>query len=161
MRPLQWEEWELWERLLQAHHYLGFHALMGESLRYVAEWEGRWVALLAWSSAALKCGVRDRWIGWAGVLQFQRLHLIANSSRFLMLAGGVRDLASRVLGLNVRRLSGDWQRVYGHPVPESLVVAFVVKVLAKLSEARRNDGSPKKITRSRHPDFRERMKRSK
>ena len=36
------------------------------------------------------------------------------------------------------------------------MVAFVVKVLAELSE-----GSPKKITRSRHSDFRERMKRSK
>ena len=117
VRPLQWPERERWERLMKAHHYLGFRALIGESLRYVAEWEGRWVALLAWSSAALKCGVRYRWMGWSAVLQYQRLHLMANNSRFLMLPGGrVRDLASRVLGLNVRRLSGDWQRVYGHPV---------------------------------------------
>ena len=29
---------------------------------------------------------------------------------------GVRNLASRVLGLNLRRLSGDWQRRWGHPL---------------------------------------------
>jgi hypothetical protein len=28
----------------------------------------------------------------------------------------VKHLASRVLALNLKRLSADWQRIYGHPV---------------------------------------------
>jgi hypothetical protein len=51
-------------------------------------------------------------------LHYQRLHLLANNARFLILpaAGRVPNLASRVLALNLRRLSGDWQRIHGHPL---------------------------------------------
>lgn len=117
VRPIEWEERERWEELMRRHHYLGFHALMGESLRYVAEIGEHWMALLSWSSGVLKCGVRDRWIGWKSPIQWQRLHLIANNSRFLILPEGrVPHLASRVLALNVKRLSSDWEEVYGHPI---------------------------------------------
>jgi hypothetical protein len=46
------------------------------------------------------------------------LHLLANNARFLILpsVGQVPNLASRVLALNLRRLSTDWQRVHGHPL---------------------------------------------
>jgi hypothetical protein len=102
---------------MREHHYLGFQGWVGESLRYVAEWEGRWVALVGWCAAALKCAARDRWIGWPEVLQRQRLALIVNNARFLILPGPrVANLASRVLGLTLKRLSRDWQQVHGHPV---------------------------------------------
>ena len=104
-----------WDRLMRAHHYLGFTALVGRSLRYVAEVDGRWLALLGWASAALKCASRDAWIGWSAALQWQRLGLIANNSRFLLLPGvRVNNLASRILGLNLARLSADWQAAHGH-----------------------------------------------
>jgi len=110
-------EKQLWNDLMREHHYLGFQGWVGESLRYVAEWEGRWVALVGWCAAALKCGARDRWIGWPQHLRYQRLALIANNARFLILPGPrVANLASRVLGLTLRRLSWDWQQVHGHPV---------------------------------------------
>jgi hypothetical protein len=113
-----------WEGLMREHHYLGFRGLVGESLRYVAEWQGRWVALLGWCGAALKCQARDRWIGWPEVVQWQRLGLVVNNARFLILPGErVRNLASRVLALNLKRLSGDWQLAHGHPV--WLVETFV------------------------------------
>lgn len=106
-----------WEALMRQHHYLGFVGMVGESLRYVAECRGQWVALLGWQAAALKCRPRDRWIGWPPVLQYQRLSLIANNGRFLMLPEGrIHNLASRVLALNLTRLSADWQAVHGHPV---------------------------------------------
>lgn len=109
------DEREAWERLMRAHHYLGLTAMVGRSLRYVAELDGRWLALLGWASAALKCAARDAWIGWSPALQWQRLGLIANNSRFLILPGErVPHLASRVLGLNLRRLSDDWQAAHGH-----------------------------------------------
>jgi len=110
-------EKQLWNQLMREHHYLGFQGWVGESLRYVAEWQGDWVALVGWCAAALKCGARDRWIGWPEILQRQRLALIANNARFLILPGPrVANLASRVLGLTLKRLSCDWQTVHGHPV---------------------------------------------
>ena len=74
-----------WDSLMRAHHYLAMPAMVERSLRYVAEIDGRWLALLGWASPALKCASRDAWIGWSPTLQWQRLALIANNSRFLNL----------------------------------------------------------------------------
>lgn len=124
VRPVEPGEAPQWVSLMDEHHYLGKPALVGKSLRYVATIDGEWVALLGWSSAALKCAPRDRWIGWPAVFQWQRLSLLANNSRFLILPGiHIRNLASRILALNTRRLSEDWQRVHGHPI--LLVETFV------------------------------------
>ena len=102
---------------MRERHYLGFHSLVGESMRHVAEAEGEWVALMGWGASAFKCGARDRWIGWGKALQWARLKYIANNMRFLILPGERRkNLASRVLGMNVRRLRSDWEGVHGHPV---------------------------------------------
>ena len=51
--------------LMQAHHYLGALPGIGETLRYVAHHRGQWLALVVFSAPALKCAVRDRWIGWS------------------------------------------------------------------------------------------------
>ncbi len=124
LRPATAVEKPLWDTLMRRHHYLGFQAMIGESLRYVAEYQGQWLALLGWCSAALKCAVRDRWIGWTPALKLQRLPLVANNCRFLLLPGvRVPHLASRILALNLKRLSDDWQQVHGHPV--RLVETFV------------------------------------
>lgn len=110
-------ERERWDETMRAHHYLGSVGLIGESLRYVAEVDGRWVALIGWCGAAFKCAARDVWIGWPEVIQWQRLALVANNARFLILPGvEVPNLASRILGLNVRRLAEDWERAHGHRV---------------------------------------------
>ena len=115
VRLIGTDERREWDRLMRAHHYLGLTALVGRSLRYVAEVDGCWVALVGWASAALKCASRDRWIGWSPTLQWQRLNLIANNSRFLLLPGErVPNLASRILGLTLARLSADWHAVHGH-----------------------------------------------
>jgi hypothetical protein len=105
------------DRLLIEHHYLHSATLVGEAMRYVATDGKRWLALLTWSTAAFKCAPRDRWIGWPQRLQWKRLRLIANNSRFLILPG-IRypHLASRVLSLNCRRLRRDWQTAFGHAV---------------------------------------------
>ena len=106
-----------WEALMREHHYLGPCAPAGNVLRYVACLGETWLALLSWQSAALKCRARDEWIGWSRVLQYQRLHFIANNSRFLILPQARRPhLASRVLGLSLRRLSADWRIAFDQPV---------------------------------------------
>lgn len=110
VRPASSSEWSLWDRLMDSHHYLGFKGMIGESLRFVAVHRHRWLALLGWYSAALKCEVRDQWIGWTPALKLQRLPLLANNCRFLILPDvRVPNLASRILALNLRRLSDDWQ----------------------------------------------------
>jgi hypothetical protein len=115
VRPIEPGERGRWDELMRRHHYLGFNRTAGRALRQVAEYRGRWLALLCWQASALVCGPRDQWINWARPIQFQRLHLIANNSRFLVLAQGrVPHLASRVLALSLRRLSSDWQRTHGH-----------------------------------------------
>jgi hypothetical protein len=117
VRLVRSEERARWGELMRQHHYLGFDRIIGESLCYVASVRDEWAALLGWGSAALKCGVRDQWIGWDRALQWQRLQLVANNVRFLMLPGwNQANLASRVLALNVRRLSRDWEVCHGHPV---------------------------------------------
>ena len=99
------------------HHYLGFRLLVGNSLKYVAESYGEWLALVGWGGSAFKSGPRDRWIGWTRGQQWQRLHLVVNNLRFLILPEvHIPNLASRVLSLNLKRLSADWEAVYGHPV---------------------------------------------
>ena len=117
VRPVRQEERVAWRALMQQHHYLGFEHAIGESLCYVASVDGNWVALLGWGSAALKCGVRDRWIGWERALQWRRLSFLANNVRFLILPGWREpNLASRILALNLRRLSRDWEFYHGHPI---------------------------------------------
>jgi hypothetical protein len=117
LRPVRVAEREQWDRLMRDHHYLGFHSLIGQSLRYVAVHKDRWLALLGWGAAALKCKVRDQWIGWTPALKLQRLPLVVNNSRFLILPDvSVPNLASRVLSLNLKRLSHDWQAAHGHPI---------------------------------------------
>ena len=69
------------------------------------------------SAAALKCGVRDRWIGWDFRSQYGRLKRIADHSRFLILPEWRRpNIGSRVLSLTERRVGADWQARFGHPL---------------------------------------------
>ena len=111
------QEHRRWDRLVAEHHYLPFHGVIGKGLRHVAVHGETWLALIGWQPGAFKLAARDRWIGWPAEQQFRRLHLIANNSRFVILTPGrVRNLASRVLGLSLRRLSQDIQAVHGYPV---------------------------------------------
>ena len=91
---------------------------------YVATWRDQWVAQLSLSAAALKCGVRDRWIGGDFRSQYGRLKLIANNSRFLILPDWHRpNVGSRVLSLMERRVVADWRARFGHPL--ALLETFV------------------------------------
>jgi len=119
------EEQGRWDQLVSQHHYLGNAHLVGERLCYVAVYRGQWQALLGWSAPAYHIRARDQAIGWDGNQRRARLHLIANNARFCVLAdrGQYPNLASKVMGLNLARLSEDWQRAYEHPIV--LVESFV------------------------------------
>ena len=117
LRPIYKNEIVEWERLMKAHHYLGLNQIVGKSLRYVATFKDEWVALIGWGSAALKCSARDKYLGWIPEVKYKRLDFVVNNVRFLVLPHITRrNLASKILSLNLKRLSKDFEAVYGHPV---------------------------------------------
>jgi hypothetical protein len=66
--------------------------------------------MLGWSAVALKCEPSDTWIGWPPVIKWQRLHLIANNARFLIITHiHLPNLASKALSLNLKRLLKIWK----------------------------------------------------
>jgi hypothetical protein len=117
VRPVSQDEEGHYRELMQAHHYLGDLAKIGRTIWYVATLGEAWVALLSISAAAWKCGVRDRWIGWDYRHQYDRLGLVANNSRFLILPEWhLPNLGSKVLSLCEKRLAADWQTRFGQPL---------------------------------------------
>src|ERR1019366_8072256 len=118
VRLLELGERERFDGLLESEHYLHSAGVGGPSLRYVAEVEGQWVALLVFSGAAPHTKARETEIGWTPRQRARRLCWVVNNSRFLVLPERQRypNLASRVLGLCLKRLNADWQQQWGHPV---------------------------------------------
>mgnify|MGYP001061603971 CR=1 FL=1 len=103
--------------LVKQYHYLGYQNLLGHRLKYLALSGTHPVAALSWSAAALKVGVRDRFIGWSEEQKKTYLDRIANNSRFLIFPWVlVPHLASHVLSLNIRRLARDWEQQFHHPL---------------------------------------------
>src|SRR6266550_2797842 len=118
VRLIEPSEQARFDDLLSREHYLKNATVVGQTLRYVAEYERQWLALLVFSSAAFHIKPRDRWLHWSARQVAQRRHLIAQNQRFLVLAAPGRwpNLASRVLKLTCDRLTQDWQQHFGHPV---------------------------------------------
>lgn len=117
LQPVQPGEQKHFQSLMAAHHYLGALPKIGHTLWYVARYRNEWLALLSFSAAAWKCAARDQWIGWRYRHQYDRLHLIANNSRFLILPGcHYPNLASRVLALCEKRIAQDWRVRFGYPL---------------------------------------------
>jgi hypothetical protein len=117
LRLITPEERQQFDEQMVRGHYLHNVQIVGEQLRYVAEYRGQWVVLMIWSAGAYKLKLREEWIGWSDRQKKRRLSLVVNNSRFFIPeAYHVPNLASKVMKLVLRRLSEDWQQVYGHGV---------------------------------------------
>lgn len=111
------EERERFDRIMAEGHYLHNVQIVGEQLRYMAEYQGQWVALMIWSAGAYKLKFREQWIGWSDRQKKRRLPLVVNNSRFFIPEPyHIPNLASKVMKLVLQRLSADWQQAYGHGV---------------------------------------------
>jgi hypothetical protein len=107
----------LFNSLMEQYHYLAYEQPVGEHLKYLAWAQGRPVACLAWSSAPRHLGDRDRYIGWSAEERRRNIRFLAYNTRFLILPWvRVPHLASHLLAKVTGALSGDWERMYGHPV---------------------------------------------
>jgi hypothetical protein len=112
-------EEKLYDSLIEEHHYLRYTRPVGEHLKYVVYARGgkRPVACLAFGSAPRHLGPRDRFIGWSAEARRANTRFLAYNTRFLILPWvEVRHLASHVLAAVAKRLSPDWERLYGHPI---------------------------------------------
>jgi hypothetical protein len=123
LRPLEFRqvrrtsEEPLFNYLVAEYHPLGYTRPVGEHLKYLVYAAGRPIACLAWSSAPRHLGPRDRFIGWAAEVRRRNLRFLAYNPRYLILPWvRVPHLASHVLGQMARRIAGDWERLYGHPI---------------------------------------------
>ena len=118
VRLLHDSERERFDQELTTKHYMKNACAVGRVLRYVADYQGQWVALLVFSSPAFHIKLRDQWLHWSPRQVKERRHLIAPNARFLILAVPSRwpNLASRVLALACERLPQDWREHFGYPV---------------------------------------------
>src|ERR1044071_5540545 len=85
--------------LLGDYHYLGAGRPVGDYLRQVVKIDGEPVALLVWGPACYALKDRDLWISWSASQRVERLKLIVQNRRFLVLAakGHSLNLASRAM----------------------------------------------------------------
>ncbi len=124
VEPVPPAQVEHFDQLIAQHHYLKSAQVVGEQLRYVATYQGQWLALATWSAAALHLKARDQFIGWSEEQRRTRLPLIVNNSRLLVLpACQCPNLISRFMKRMLARLSPDWEKSWGHPV--ALAETFV------------------------------------
>lgn len=103
----------VWNEYIDRYHYLGYAKLPGAQLRYFVTFEGQKIALFGFGAAAWKVQARDRFIGWTPEQRQQKLHLVVNNARFLILPWvRSRNLASRLLSIVSKRLPEDWNHRY-------------------------------------------------
>jgi hypothetical protein len=101
---------------LAAQHYLGAGRAVGDYLRQVVRREDQPVALLVWGPACYALKDRDLWISWSASQRVERLKLIVQNRRFLVLAakGESPNLASQAMGAALRALPAQWQERFGY-----------------------------------------------
>lgn len=110
------QELEWFDGLLADKHYLGAGRSVGDYLRQVVEQQGKAVALLVWGPACYALKDRDQWIGWSSSQRLERLKLVVQNRRFLVLAdkGQSPNLASQAMGAALRHLPEQWHQRFGY-----------------------------------------------
>lgn len=110
------EQIQWFDAQLGQHHYLGAGQPVGDYLRQIVEIEHQPVALLVWGPACYALKDRDRWISWSVPQRLERLKLIVQNRRFLLLTdkGQAPNLASQALGAALRALPQQWVERFGY-----------------------------------------------
>ena len=117
VRTVEGDEIARYDALVETHHYLKSAAVVGRHMRYVAEYQGEWLALATWAAAARHVKARDETIGWNDEQRRRRLGLVVNNTRLLVLPEcRCPNLISRFMKLMLHRLPADWQARWNDPV---------------------------------------------
>lgn len=115
VRELGKTETKRFEALLKEKHPQQAPRHVGHELKMVVEQDGAWVGLLLWTSACQRLQDRDEWIGWTNTQRAQRLPLVVQLRRYLLLheSGTRPNLASEALAAAVRALPALWKDRHG------------------------------------------------
>ncbi len=104
---------QLWNALVEEHHYLGHRVQVGRCLKYLIRGDGKMIGAISFSSPAWKLAVRDRLLQQLGIGGSNGRDVVINNSRFCILPQvRVPHLASRVLACSARRVAVDWFQYY-------------------------------------------------
>ena len=116
----------IWNELMRSEHPSGAVQHVGAQLCYLLVSDHGVLGALGFAAAALTLAARDTFIGWDADQRSRQLHRVIGLSRFLIRSSvHCRNLASKALGLALRRLPDDFQHRYGYrPL---LVETFVEK----------------------------------
>jgi hypothetical protein len=103
------------DQLLEEKHPQQKPKQVGHELRMIVEEDGEWVGILIWTSACQRLQDRDELIGWTNAQRAQRLKLVVQLRRYLLLheAGTRPNLASEVLAAALRNLPAMWKNRFG------------------------------------------------
>ena len=109
------EHLRIWNELMIQEHPDGAGPLVGRQLRYLIRSEHGWLGGIGFAASALTVRDRDQWIGWGPETRRAHQDKLVSMSRFLIRNDiHCQNLASRVLGMAMRRLPGDFARRYGY-----------------------------------------------
>jgi hypothetical protein len=115
VRPADDQAMRTWNELIVREHPRGGQPLVGRQLKYLVASEHGWLGAVGFSASALCLEARDRWIGWTTQQRRKHQDRVINLSRLLIRpCVSSKNLASRVLGACLRRVSKDFNRRYGY-----------------------------------------------
>ena len=108
------QELQQWRSYISKYHYLGYKSVYGSQIRYMIKSNtGQDLGCLLFSASSWALAPRDEYIGWTIEEKKERLNLVVNNSRFLVMPGVcIKNLASRALSMAARRIQDDWLERY-------------------------------------------------
>ncbi len=108
------EEARILATLLSCEHPQGAAQHAGRQVRYLIGSDHGWLGGFVFASPSSALGPRDRWIGWSDAERAAGLGRVVGMSRFLIREDvRCRNLASKALGLCLRRVGADFAGRYG------------------------------------------------
>ncbi len=114
----------VFNELMASEHPRAARLHVGRQLRYLVGSAHGWLGGLLFVPATRSLAARDEWIGWDSHARERHLERVISLARFLVRPSvSVPNLASMLLGMARRRVSGDFEAVYG--VAPVLVETFI------------------------------------
>lgn len=109
------QDWRRAKEALGREHGLGAGSEAGDRLCQLVMEGGKLAGVLVWCAAAWHLKDRDEAVGWDAVTRSERLKLVVQLRRFLVLGEARRpNLASQCLGAGMRELVVQWESEHGY-----------------------------------------------
>jgi hypothetical protein len=109
------QDWRKAKEALGREHGLGAGSEAGDRLCQLVMEDGKLAAVLVWCAAAWHLKDRDEAVGWDAVTRSERLKLVVQLRRFLVVEEARRpNLASQCLGAGMRGLAEQWETEHGY-----------------------------------------------